>query len=66
MTHEQMIKLMDEQLFELIGPNGETWKLYADGRVEGFPPETTMVNYAMPILNALIGEIIRKDRAVPA
>ncbi len=47
----------DELLFELHGPDGQVWRAYLDGRVEGFPPGTKVVNHALTVVNRLIGEI---------
>ena len=49
----------NELLFEVRGPDGQAWKLYLDGRVEGFPAGAVMVNHALPLVNALIGEVLR-------
>lgn len=49
--------MVDELLFELIGPNGEVWKIYLNGTFEGFPPGTSGANYALPLVNAMIGEM---------
>lgn len=40
-------------LFELRAPDGHVWRLYADGQIDGFPKGTTIINRAMPLLNAL-------------
>lgn len=47
----------DELLFELHGPDGQVWRVYLDGRVQGFPPGTKVVNHALPAVNRLIGEV---------
>ena len=39
----------DELLFELRGPDGHVWRLYLDGRAEGFPPGTLVCNFAFPL-----------------
>lgn len=49
---------MGDLLFELHGPNGEIWKLYANGFVEGFPHGTIVVNHAMPLIHALVAQQI--------
>ncbi len=49
--------MKDDLLFELRGPDGEQWKLYLSGVVEGFPPGTFVVNHASPLVNRLIGEV---------
>lgn len=50
-------RLGSELLFELAGPNGERWRIYLDGAFEGFPSGTSCANYALPMVNALIGEV---------
>ena len=54
----------DVVLFELVGPNGERWRLRLDGQIEGFPAGTTVINYASPIVLALLGEVNRDIAAV--
>lgn len=46
-----------ELLYDLLGPNGEQWKIYLNGEFEGFPPGTSGTNYALPLVNAMIGEV---------
>jgi len=43
-------------LFELRGPAGETWALWADGRATGFPEGAVVVNRAAPLLHALLAK----------
>lgn len=49
----------DELMFELRGPGGEAWLLYLDGRFEGFPQGTIILNHALPTVNRLLGEMLR-------
>lgn len=35
---------MDEASFEVRGPDGCVWKVYADGRTEGFPAGSVIFN----------------------
>lgn len=44
----------DELLFELRGPDGHAWRLYLDGRTEGFPDGTMVVNSALPMVWRMI------------
>lgn len=53
---------VDELLFELRGPGGEVWRLYLDGRTEGFPAGTTVANHVLPLTSRLLGEM--KEQAV--
>ena len=46
----------DDLLFELHGPDGQLWKLWANGRTEGFPCGTILVNGAAPLLAALLAK----------
>lgn len=50
----------DELLFELRSPSGEVWRLYLDGRADGFPAGTLIENYAFPRWMALKGEGFEK------
>ena len=45
-----------ELLFELHGPEGQIWRLYLDGRVEGFPAGTLVVNRCLPAVARAAGE----------
>lgn len=45
----------DELLFELRGPDGHVWRLYLDGRTDGFPAGTAIENRAAPLWCALVG-----------
>lgn len=47
----------DELLFEVRGPCGKVWRLYLDGRIEGFPDGVTIQNYAFPLWAALAGKV---------
>ena len=53
-------------LFELHGPSGHIWKLFEDGRKEGFPPGTVILNYARPLLASLRGRIMNLESAAPS
>ena len=44
-----------ELLFELHGPDGHVWRLYENGRADGFPAGTIIVNKAKPLLDSLRG-----------
>lgn len=45
----------DELLFELYGPDGQVWRVYLDGRAEGFPHGTVLTNHAWPMLHVVQG-----------
>lgn len=51
----------DDLLFELRGPDGHVWRLYLDGRTEGFPAGTSVQNRAFPLWCALTGEMRKKS-----
>jgi hypothetical protein len=34
----------NKPIFEIYGSDGHEWKIYANGRVEGFPSDCTIVN----------------------
>lgn len=53
----------DELLFEMHGPDGQVWRVYMDGRTEGFPTGTVVENRALPLVNRLIGEM--KLQSIP-
>lgn len=52
-----------ELLFELRSPSGDLWRLYLDGRVEGFPEGTAVMNRALPLVYRMVGEM--KKQAIP-
>lgn len=45
----------DELLFELHGPDGHVWRLYLDGRAEGFPEGTLTNNHAARWWHSQVG-----------
>lgn len=47
-------------LFELHSSDGHIWRLYENGKIEGFPERTVVINYAAPQLNVLRSEYIRQ------
>jgi hypothetical protein len=47
----------DELLFELRGPDGHVWRLYLDGRSEGFPAGTVVSNFASVACARIVGEV---------
>ena len=51
-----MSTVLSELLFEFRGPGGEVWKVWADGRFEGFPGGTVIVNKAAPLLHSLLSK----------
>lgn len=56
----------DELIFEVLGADGHAWRIYLDGRVEGFPTGAVVVNHAVALVDALIGEVKRKTQRVAA
>jgi len=56
----------DELLFELRGPDGNVWRLYLDGRTEGFPAGTIVSNFALAAHARMIGEVIKQSVSLPA
>ena len=50
-----------EPLFELRGPGGQLWKLFANGRCDGFPSGTLVINRAAPPVHVLHA-VIRKQQ----
>lgn len=45
-----------DPIFEAVLPT-HAWRIYADGRTEGFPRETVIINRIMPIMAALQARI---------
>lgn len=58
-AHAEQLCEGGELLFELHGPEGKAWRLYLNGRIEGFPDGTLILNYALPLVNKLLGEVLR-------
>ena len=56
----------NEFLFELRGADGHTWRIYLDGRAEGFPPGTLVVNHALPLVSRLVGEVEKQAISLAA
>lgn len=52
---------MSTLLFELTTPNGETYKIYLNGKTEGFPDGTLIVNHAFPLFCAGVKNIQTTD-----
>ena len=52
-----------EPLFELRSSAGEVWKLFADGRTEGFPEEARLTNKAAPLFHLFLGMFFGKQEA---
>ena len=53
MAIDRLSKPMDGIMFEVIGPDGHRWALYADGRIYGFPDGSYLLNHALPALTVL-------------
>ena len=49
---------MQEPMFELHGPDGHIWRLFENGRAEGFPVGTTLINGSSLMLYGLRSHII--------
>lgn len=56
----------DELLYEMRGPDGRVWRVYLDGRVEGFPPGTVVCNYALSAHARMVGEMEKQSVCLPA
>lgn len=51
---------MNHLLFELHEiSTGRTFRLWYDGKIEGFAEDTMILNYAAPFINALLGSLIK-------
>ena len=55
----------DALLFELHGPDGQRWAIHLDGRFEGFPNGTLILNHAIPLVDGLLGIIHTPDACAP-
>jgi hypothetical protein len=49
--------MCDEVLFKLRYPNGKWIIIYTDGRVDGVPPGTIIINRHPVILNSLLARL---------
>lgn len=56
MATETTTEFSDVLLFELRHPAGHVWRLYANGRCEGFPDGVVVVNHALPMIYELIAK----------
>jgi hypothetical protein len=60
---KELLKSIDRvPLFEIYDKN-RRWKIYADGRLEGFPKGCGILNRASPAFSALIGKIRELERS---
>lgn len=57
---------IDELLYELHGPDGHVWRLYLDGRTEGFPVGTVVSNFALTAHARMIGEVEKQSVSLSA
>ena len=66
-AHERAARLThpDALLFKLHGPDGQRWAIHLDGRFEGFPDGTHILNYALPLVDGLIGVIHTPGACAP-
>lgn len=51
---------MDKADFEVRGPDGRVWKIYADGRTEGFPDGSVIFN-RLPIYARRVGGMVMDE-----
>ena len=56
----------DELLFELRAPDGHVWRLYLDGRSEGFPAGTVVSNFASVACARMVGEVVQQPGRLAA
>ena len=52
-----------EPLYEFHGKDGQVWRAFEDGRAEGFPPGTVVLNRATSLLDLLRARIVNLERA---
>lgn len=55
------VLLYDGPLFEVISP-GMEFRVYLNGHVEGFPPDSIVVNHALPKVDALLRMIQKAEK----
>lgn len=53
-----------EPLFTLHGPDGHVWKLFENGRAEGFPEGTRITNRAALVLALLRSQEVNVEGAL--
>ena len=56
----------DELLFELRASDGHVWRLYLDGRSEGFPAGTVVSNFASVACARMVGEVVKQPASLTA
>lgn len=56
----------NELLFELRGLDGHVWRLYLDGRAEGFPAGTLVSNFALAWNARVVGEVEKQSVCLAA
>lgn len=52
-------------MLEARSPDGHVWRFYADGRTEGFPEGTVIVNHAVRHLQVLQSQLVAAAASVP-
>ncbi|EER61519.1 hypothetical protein AcdelDRAFT_0854 [Acidovorax delafieldii 2AN] len=56
----------DELLYELRSLEGHVWRLYLDGRTEGFPAGTLVSNFALAWNARVVGEVEKQSVCLAA
>jgi hypothetical protein len=46
---------MREPIFEVHSPDGDVFRIWADGRIDGFPPGSMVLNRAAPRVHLTLG-----------
>lgn len=59
-----MATIYDQPLIELRTPDGKTVRVWVDGRVEGMPEGTVIVNHALPVFASLIANVTIAEHAM--
>lgn len=59
-----MTTIHDQPIVELRTPDGKSVKVWVDGRVEGMPEGTVIVNHAMPIFTSLLANVTIAEHAL--
>ena len=58
----EVLKVFDKPLFEIRGRDGHIWRLFENGRVQGFPDGVIVLNGAVTLLDGLRARIMRLER----
>ncbi len=55
----------DKLLFEVTTKQGHKYKVYLNGKIEGFPEGSFLINHAFPLLNKTLATFSKKSGVLP-